>query len=96
MQEDFDKIRLDHILIINDLVNEYKERTGQIPLENYSENPVYVVIASEEQIKNDKGRSNVFLDLSTRAVDGKIPEQPKSIEKITLKEFKTILEKGFQ
>jgi hypothetical protein len=96
MQDDFDKIRLDHILIINDLVYEYKEKTGQFPLENYSVMPVYVVIATEEQIKNDKGRSNVFLDLSSRSVDGKVPEQPKSIEKITLKEFETILEKGLQ
>ncbi len=32
MQEDFDKIRLDHILIISELVNEYKEKVGQFPL----------------------------------------------------------------
>jgi hypothetical protein len=96
MQEDFDKIRLDHILIINDIVNEYKEKTGHFPLENYSEKPVYVKIATKEQIDNDKGRSNVFLDLSSRAVDGKIPDQPKSISEVTLKEFTSVLEKGLQ
>lgn len=96
MQEDFDKIRLDHILIINDLVNEYKEKVGHFPFANYSEKPVYVTIATEEQIKNDKGRSNVFLDLTTRAVDGNIPEQPKSIEEVTLQEFTSKLEKGLQ
>ena len=96
MQEDFDKIRLDHILIISNLVNEYKEKVGHFPFANYSEKPVYVKIATEEQIKNDKGRSNVFLDLSTRAVDGKKPEQPKSIEEISFQEFSAELEKGLQ
>jgi len=96
MQADFDKIRLDHVFIINGLVTEYKEKTGHFPLENYSEKPVYVTIATEEQIENDKGRSNVFLDLNTRAVDGKVPRQPKSIEKVTLKEFTSVLEKGLQ
>jgi hypothetical protein len=96
MQEDFDKIRLDHILTINELINEYKEKIGHFPVENYSTKPVYVKIATVEQIENDKGRSNVFIDLSTRAADGKLPEQPKSIEEVTLKEFTSILEKGLQ
>jgi hypothetical protein len=96
MQEDFDKIRLDHILIISELVSEYKEKVGHFPFANYSEKPVYVKIATEEQIQNDKGRSNVFLDLSTRAEDGKIPAQPKSIEEVSLQEFTVELEKGLQ
>ncbi len=96
MQEDFDKIRLDHILMINDLVNEYKEKTGHFPFAGYSEKPVYVVIATEEQMENDKGRLNVFLDLSSRAVDGKIPDHPDSIEKLTLGEFTSELKKGLQ
>jgi hypothetical protein len=96
MQQDFDKIRLDHILIINNLVNEYKEKVDHFPFANHSEKPVYVKIATEEQIKNDKGRSNVFLDLSTRTVDGKTPEQPKSIEEISFQEFSAELEKGLQ
>ena len=53
MQEDFDRIRLDHILIINGLVNEYKEKVGHFPFANYSEKPVYSKIATEEQIEND-------------------------------------------
>ena len=96
MQEDFDKIRLDHLFIINDIVNEYKEKTGHFPLGNYSEKPVYVIIATKEQIENDKGRSRVFLDLSTRAVDGKIPDQPQSIVKVSLQEFISELETGLE
>ena len=96
MQEDFDKIRLDHILIIADIVNEYKEKTGHFPLENYSKKPVYVTIATKEQIENDKGRSHVFLDLSTRAVDGKIPDQPQSAVEVSFQEFMSELEKGLQ
>ncbi len=96
MQEDFDRIRLDHVLTINSLVNEYIEKVGHFPLSNYSEKPVYVKIATEEQITNDKGRSNVFLDLNTRIVDGNIPKQPKGIEEVTLQEFTSELEKVLQ
>lgn len=96
MQEDFDKIRLDHILIISNLVNEYKEKNGHFPFANRSEKPVVVTIASEEQIENDKGRAPIFVDLNTRATDGNTPEQPKSIEKVSLREFAAELERGLQ
>jgi hypothetical protein len=96
MQDDFDKIRLDHILMINSLVYEFKAMTGNFPFENYSEKPVIVVIATDEQIANDNGRLNIFLDLSTRAVDGKAPEPPKSIDKVSFSEFKSVLENGLQ
>ena len=97
MQQDFDKIRLDHILIINSLANEYKEKIGYFPFANRSEKPVVVTIASEEQIENDNGRAPAFIDLNTRAInDGNIPEQPKSIEKVSLEEFTTELEKALQ
>jgi hypothetical protein len=31
--------------------------------------------------------SSVYIELSTRAADGKLPEQPKSIEEVTLNEL---------
>jgi hypothetical protein len=96
MQEDFDKTRLEHILIISSLVNEYEDKVGYFPFANRSENPISVTIASEDQIKNDQGRAQIFLDLSTRTNDGVVPEQPKSIEKISLQEFTTELEKVLQ
>jgi hypothetical protein len=40
MHEDLDKIRLEHILTINELANEYKEKVGRFPLENYSRKPM--------------------------------------------------------
>lgn len=94
MQEDFDKIRLDHILIISNLVNEYKEKNGHFPFANLSDLPVYVTIASEEQIKNNKGRSRIFIDLNTRITDGNTPKKPKGIKKVSFQEFKTELERG--
>lgn len=96
MQEDFDKIRLDHVLIISNLVNEYKENNGHYPFANLSELPVYVTIASDEQIKNNKGKSRIFIDLNTRITDGNTPKKPKSIKKISFQEFKTELESGLQ
>ena len=96
MQDDFDKIRLDHILIINDLVNEYEEKTGYFPFANHSKKPIVVAIASEEQIKYDKGRAPRFLDLNTRAIEGKIPEKPQSIEQPTLQDLIQEFEKVLQ
>lgn len=96
MQQDFDKIRLDHILIISGLVNEYKEKVGYFPFANRSEKPIVVTIASEKQIEEDNGNSPIFIDLNSRATDGHVPEQPKSIEKVTLQEFNEELEKGLQ
>ena len=71
-----------------------RKKVGHFPFADYSQKPVYVKIATEEQIENDKGRSKVFLDLSTRAVNGKIPEQPTRIEEISFKVFSAELEKG--
>ena len=96
MQEDFDKIRLDHILVISNLVTEYEEKVGHYPFAKHSKKPIYVTIATEEQIENDKGRSNVFIDLDTRIIDGEIPEQPKSIQSVSLEDFTLELERGLQ
>ena len=95
MQEDFDKIRLDSILIIDNLVKEYKEKTGRYPFENYNTIlPIVITIASTEQIENDQGRSNVYVDLNTRSSNGVKPEPPKSIKRISLTAFKNELENG--
>ncbi len=97
MQEDFDKIRLDHVLIIDALVKEYKAKTGKYPFEGkYEQLPVAVVIESEAQKESHKGNVPLFIDLSTRAVDGDIPPQPKRIETITIQELNEELSSGLQ
>ncbi|MGA1871058.1 MAG: hypothetical protein ACMUJM_21195 [bacterium] len=97
MQEDFDRIRLDHILIINNLVEKFKIKTGYYPLEKRFESlPIAVMIASDTQLENDKGRTPIHIDLFTRGIDGKVPPQPKHIETISVQELTEELEQGLQ
>lgn len=88
MQEDFDRIRLDHLFVIAELMHEYEEHAGHFPFaESADGKPVAVVIASEEQRKNDDGRVPVMLDLETRAVNGKLPDRPPRIDMRTADEL---------
>ena len=88
MQEDFDRIRLDHLLVIAKLVNEYQTKTGHLPFAISSDGkPVAVIIASEDQLDRHKGHSLVRLDLETRARDGVVPEAPDRIEMRTVTEL---------
>lgn len=93
MQEDFDRIRLDHLLVIAKLIHEYEQKTGNLPFANSSDGkPVAVIIASQEQLDRHKGGSLVRLDLETRAQDGIVPEAPERIEMRTVDELVQELE----
>jgi hypothetical protein len=93
MQEDFDRLRLDHLLVIAKLMNEYKSKVGHLPLADRADGkPVAVIIASEEQLANDKGRVPITLDLKSRERDGKVPETAKRIERLTVNELTKELE----
>jgi hypothetical protein len=88
MQQDFDRIRLDHLFVIANLLQEYQKITGHFPFANSPDGkPVAVVIASEEQLKNDNGHVPIMLDLQTRAIDGEAPPKPERIEMRTLKDL---------
>ena len=93
MQEDFDRIRLDHILRISEFVREYKEISGDLPFANISDSrPVMIVIGTEKQIERHKGNLPLILDLPTRSKDGIVPEQPSSIERLSYADFKNAME----
>ena len=95
MQEDFDKIRLDHILFINSLIKEYKTTKGKYPFETNSEQlPVIVAIQTELQKETHKDNVPIFLDLATRAVNGQYPKQPPKIDTRTVQEFEALLSEG--
>src|SRR5437763_4189730 len=98
MQQDFDRSRLDHLFVIANLMEEYQKKTGHFPFANSVDGkPVAVVIASEEQLKNDGGRVPISLELKTRAVDGKVPPKPERVETRTIndltQEFKSVLKR---
>jgi len=96
MQQDFDRLRLDHLLVIATIMNEYESKTGHFPFADRADGkPVAVIIASEEQLANHKGRVQIMLDLRSREIDGKAPEAPQRIERLSVqqltKELETVL-----
>ena len=97
MQEDFDKIRLDHILSISALVEEYKTATGRYPFETESKQlPAVVIIETEEQKETHAGKVPIILDLESRAADGVSPDQPPRIDRHTTREFEKLLSVGLK
>ena len=97
MQEDFDKIRLDHLFAINGLVQEYKTTTGKYPFEtDSSQLPAVVIIQTEKQKETHEGNVPIFLDLETRAVNGQMPDQPQRVDMRTVQEFEKILSDGLK
>ena len=97
MQEDFDKIRMDHLFVINELVQEYKSTTGKYPFETDSAQlPAIVIIQTEKQKETHKGNVPIFLDLETRTTNGQIPKQPQRVDMRTVQEFEKILSDGLK
>ena len=97
MQKDFDKIRLDHILTINALIQEYKTTTGKYPFEDgLAQMPVVVTIQTDKQKETHNGNVPIILDLESRAVNGLFPEQPPRIDMRTVQEFEKLLSEGLK
>ena len=97
MQKDFDKIRLDHILSINALVQEYKATTGKYPFESDPEQlPVVVIIQTEKQKETHNGNVPIFLDLESRANNGEMPNRPPRIDRRAVQEFEKLLSVGLK
>ena len=71
MQEDFDKIRLDHIFIIDGLIKEFKQKTGTYPFEESDgQLPVAAIIETDYQKESHGGKIPIFLDLEIREKNG--------------------------
>lgn len=95
MQEDFDKIRLDHIFIISGLVNEYHQKNGKYPFETEpSQIPAIAIIETEKQKETHDGKVPLFLDLQIRQSEGKLPSKPNKVDIKTIEELETELSKG--
>lgn len=95
MQEDFDKIRLDHIFIISGLVNEYHQKNGKYPFETGpSQLPAIAIIETEKQKETHGGKVPLFLDLNIRQTKGKLPTKPSKVDVKTIEELETELSKG--
>jgi len=95
MQEDFDKIRLDHIFIIDGLIKEFKQKTGRYPFEeNEKQLPVATIIETEYQKKSHEGKVPIFLDLEIREKDGVRLEKPKRIDIRSIQELENEISKG--
>lgn len=97
MQEDFDKIRVDHLFVIFDLVSEFHRETGKYPFQVAgSELPVFVIIQTEEQEKTHGGKVPLFLDLEIRLERGLPFEKPNRVDVKSLEEFETELTRGLK
>jgi hypothetical protein len=93
MQQDFDRVRLDHLCVIAKLIEEYENKAGHLPLAmKGNEKPVVVVIGTQEQKDYDNGRVPIIVDLETRAKDGKVPAKPEKVEMHTVDELTKELE----
>ena len=97
MQEDFDKIRLDHLLVTNRLIDEYKSNTGYYPFENMpTQLPIVVIIQTQTQEEAHKGNVPIFLDMETRQTADKPLPQPERIETMATNDLIVELERGLQ
>ena len=96
MQEDFDKRRLDSILIMSNYMEEYKVKVGHYPFhkDDPDQLPVGVIIQSAMQKDTHGGKVRFFIDLNTRAVDGKVPPKPEGIDVQEVQELVEELERG--
>lgn len=95
MQQDFDKQRLDHMLIIDGLVREYHAKTGRYPLDDTpSQIAVAVCIQSAAQQEGHKDNIPIYLEMSTRKQDGQLPPKPDSLQSPDVGDFLTVLSAG--
>ena len=80
MQEDFDRIRLDHLFILDTLIREYAAATGAFPFADGSDSlPQVVVIATPQQYERNQDLLRIRVDLALRAENGAVPPQPPRI-----------------
>ena len=88
MQEDFDRIRLDHALVIGGLLAEYRRATGRYPFAEGSDSvPAVVIIGTPEQLRNNRDFIRIRIDLDLRAAAGVPAPNPARTSFHTTEEF---------
>jgi hypothetical protein len=94
MQEDFDRIRLDHAFVIGALIDEYRTKSGMFPFEEGSDTvPAVVVIGTPDQLERNKEFIRIRVDFDLRAANGKPAPSITRIARRTTKEFQDELER---
>jgi hypothetical protein len=88
MQEDFDRIRLDHAFVIAGLIDEYRTKAGAFPFADGTDTmPVAVVIATPQQEERNKALVRIRVDFALRATGGEPPPRFARVEMRTMKQF---------
>jgi hypothetical protein len=92
MQEDFDRIRLDHALVISGLLAEYRSATGRYPFaEGSDSSPAVVIIGTPEQQRNNRDFIRIRIDQDLRAAAGVPAPAPSRASFHTTEEFEAEL-----
>jgi len=88
MQEDFDRIRLDHAFVIGALIDEYRTKAGVFPFEDGTDSlPAAVIIGTADQLRRNKEFIRIRVDFDLRATDGKPAPDFARVAFRTAKEF---------
>jgi len=95
MQEDFDRIRLDHLFEIDSTIREFVHRTGALPFASLSDSvPVVVVIATDDQYQRNREGLAIRVDREVRAENGVLPPAPPRVEFVATSDFLGALQDG--
>ena len=71
MQEDFDRIRLDHAFVIGALLDEYRAKVGTFPFAEGTDSiPTVVIIGTADQERRNSEFIRIRVDLDLRATNG--------------------------
>ncbi len=88
MQEDFDRIRLDHAFVIGALLNDYRARVGVFPFEDGTDSvPAVVIIGTADQERRNENFIRIRVDLNLRIANGVPAPGFARIAFHTMKEF---------
>jgi len=88
MQEDFDRIRLDHAFMIGALIDEYRAKAGVFPFEDGTDSvPAVVIIGTADQEQRNKELIRIRVDYDLRAANGSPAPGVARVARRTMKEF---------
>lgn len=95
MQEDFDRIRLDHLFILDTLLREYASRTGTLPFAAGTDSmPSVVVIATADQRARNEDILQIRVDRELRGTDGVPAPAPQRPQFHTAERFQAELSRA--
>jgi len=87
MQEDFDRIRLDHAFVIGALLDDYRAKVGAFPFADGTDSvPAVVIIGTADQEQRN-AQARISIDLDLRAANGIPAARPVRVAFRTMKEF---------